>query len=132
MDRSIREIDGCNSVIEGIGRARVEPSFLPDVIDRMIAVPDEASLAAMRVISQLTGRSCGGSTGTNIWAVAEIVSDMIKNNQTGSIVTLICDSGERYRSTYLDDNWLMKKNLDIAPYVRAIEALFLQGKPLTK
>ncbi|UXN02644.1 PLP-dependent cysteine synthase family protein [Bartonella sp. HY406] len=132
MDRTIREIDGCNSVIEGIGRARVEPSFLPDVIDRMFAVPDEASLAAMRVISKLIGRSCGGSTGTNLWAVGKIVSDMIKNNQTGSIVTLICDSGERYRSTYLDDNWLAKKNLDIAPYVAALEALFINGRAFTK
>ena len=31
---------GMSSRIEGIGRPRVEPSFLPDVVDRMISVPD--------------------------------------------------------------------------------------------
>ena len=129
-DRSIKEIDRCQSVIEGIGRARVEPSFLPEVIDRMIAVPDEASLAAMRVISRLIGKSCGGSTGTNIYAAAALISDMIRNHQQGSIVTLICDSGERYRSTYLDDDWLHQKGFDIAPDVARLERLFYKGEPI--
>lgn len=130
-DRSILEIGSCRSVIEGIGRARVEPSFLPDVVDRMIAVPDRASLAAMRVISRLIGRSCGGSTGTNIWAVAHVVSDMIRDNKSGSVVTLICDSGERYRSTYLNDQWLKDKGFDIAEDVKKLEDLFMKGKPLS-
>ena len=128
-DRSIKEIESCRSVIEGIGRARVEPSFMPDVIDRMISVPDQASLAAMRVISRLIGRSCGGSTGTNVFAAAELISDMIKNHQRGSLVTLICDSGERYRSTYLDDQWLAKKGFDISGDMKRLEQLFIEGKP---
>ena len=47
------------SRIEGIGRPRVEPSFVPDVVDRMICVPDAASLAAMRATS--SGSPAGGS-----------------------------------------------------------------------
>ena len=43
-DRSLR-IE-TSSRIEGIGRPRVEPSFLPDVVDRMVMVPDAASVAA--------------------------------------------------------------------------------------
>ncbi len=39
---------GRPSRIEGIGRQRVEPSFLPDIVDRMIQVPDGASIATMR------------------------------------------------------------------------------------
>ena len=39
---------GSGSAIEGIGRPRVEPSFVPAVVDRMISVPDAASVAAMR------------------------------------------------------------------------------------
>lgn len=129
-DRSIKEIDCCQSVIEGIGRARVEPSFLPDVIDRMISVPDHASLAAMWVVSRLIGRSCGGSTGTNVYAAAELISDMIRNNRRGSLVTLICDSGERYRSTYLNDNWLKEKGFDIKGEMERLENLFCRGQPL--
>lgn len=128
-DPSIRELPACCSVIEGIGRARVEPSFLPGVIDRMIAVPDSASLAAMHVLSEMIGRSCGGSTGTNMWAVAQLISAMIKSGETGSIVTLICDSGERYRSTYYNEAWLKEKGLDIAPYIAPLKNLFLKGEP---
>jgi len=95
----------------------------------MISVPDQASLAAMRVISRLIGRSCGGSTGTNVFAAAELISDMIKNHQRGSLVTLICDSGERYRSTYLDDQWLAKKGFDISGDMKRLEQLFIEGKP---
>jgi len=37
-----------SSRIEGIGRTRVEPSFLRGVVDRMVSVPDAALIAAAR------------------------------------------------------------------------------------
>ena len=49
------------------GASGVEPSFLPDIVDRMIQVPDAASIATMRLVRERTGRSVGGSTGTNVW-----------------------------------------------------------------
>ena len=54
------------AAIEGIGRPRVEPSFIPGVIDRMIAVEDADSIGAMRALSDRLGRRVGGSTGTNL------------------------------------------------------------------
>ena len=45
----------CGSRIEGIGRPRVEPSFVPTVVDRMLLVPDAASVAAMRFLTERTG-----------------------------------------------------------------------------
>ena len=69
-DRGVTTVEGPSSCIEGIGRPRVEPSFMPALVDRMIAVPDEASLAAMRVLGERLGRRCGGSTGTNLWGCA--------------------------------------------------------------
>ena len=65
---------GRASRIEGIGRQVVEPSFLPDVVDRMIQVPDAASIAAMRLVSERTGRSVGGSTGTNVWGAFVLIA----------------------------------------------------------
>ena len=41
------------SRIEGIGRPRVEPSFVGQVIDRMIKVPDAASVATIRYVEGL-------------------------------------------------------------------------------
>lgn len=94
------------SRIEGIGRPRVEPSFLPSVVDHMIRVPDAGSLAAMRVLSQLLNRKVGGSTGTNFWGVLQLAGEMQKRAEKGAIVTLICDSGERYLNTYYNEQWL--------------------------
>src|SRR5579875_1332041 len=46
---------GAGSRIEGIGRPRVEPSFQPGVVDRMLCVPDAASIAAVQVLRERTG-----------------------------------------------------------------------------
>ncbi|MBC2653044.1 PLP-dependent cysteine synthase family protein [Novosphingobium aerophilum] len=99
-------------MIEGIGRPRVEPSFIPGVIDRMIAVADADSVGAMRALSEVIGRRVGGSTGTNIMACAQIVREMAARGESGSVVTLLCDGGDRYASTYYNDAWLAAKGLE--------------------
>ncbi|MFF5249997.1 PLP-dependent cysteine synthase family protein [Streptosporangium sp. NPDC000095] len=104
------------SRIEGIGRMRVEPSFVGGVVDDMIRVPDAASIAAVRWVSGVLGRTVGGSTGTNIWASLKVVERMRDAGQTGSIVTLLCDGGERYAHTYYNDAWLLDQGLDLEPY----------------
>jgi len=126
-DRSICTVSGASSLIEGIGRPRCEPSFVPELIDRAYAVSDSVSIAAARVLSRRIGRSCGGSTGTNMWAVAQLVREMVDSGEGGSIVTLLCDSGERYRSTILDDSWLLSHGLDIGPEEDAVERFFDTG-----
>jgi cysteine synthase A len=126
-DRTVCTVEGAPSLIEGIGRGRCEPSFLPELIDRAEAVPDAGSLAAARVLSERLGRSCGGSTGTNLWAAARIIAGMAAAGETGSVVTLLCDSGERYRSTHLDPRWLDERGLVLGPYRAAMEAFFDRG-----
>jgi cysteine synthase A len=126
-DREVCTVSGPPSVIEGIGRPRCEPSFVPELIDRACAVPDAASIAAARVLSRRIGRSCGGSTGTNLWAVAQIVGEMVKNGERGSVVTLLCDSGERYRSTHFDDAWLECRGICIKAAEEAMERFFETG-----
>ncbi len=112
---------GSGSRIEGIGRPRVEPSFLPKVVDCMISVPDGASIAAARWCSSVTGRLVGGSTGTEMWGALRLVAGMRSRGETGSVVTLLCDGGERYARTYYDDTWLADQGIDIAPYTATLE-----------
>jgi len=109
------------SRIEGIGRMRVEPSFVGGVIDDMVRVPDAASIAAMRWVSQILGRPVGGSTCTNVWASLGIIGQMRAAGESGSVVTLLCDGGERYLRTYFDDAWLQAKGLDIAAHAAALQ-----------
>ncbi|WP_211091480.1 PLP-dependent cysteine synthase family protein [Pseudothauera rhizosphaerae] len=120
-DRSLRGEHG--SRIEGIGRPRVEPSFLAEVVDGMIKVPDAASIAALRWLERLTGRRAGGSTGTNLWGALQIAGQMQARGERGSIVTVLCDGGERYPDTYWNDEWVARHIGDMAPYLRRIEPL---------
>jgi cysteine synthase A len=117
------DLHGRGSHIEGIGRPRVEPSFVPTVVDRMIRVPDAASFAAMRVLSDVLARRVGGSTGTGFYGALQLVAEMREAGERGSLVTLICDSGDRYSGTYYDDGWLAAQGYDIEPYVAEIRAL---------
>ncbi|WP_018603525.1 PLP-dependent cysteine synthase family protein [Mycobacterium sp. 155] len=105
-------VTGASSRIEGIGRPRVEPSFLPDVVDRMISVPDAASVAASRHVSAVLGRRVGPSTGTNLWGAFGLLAEMVKHGKSGSVVTLLADSGDRYADTYFNDDWVSAHGLD--------------------
>ena len=49
---------------------------MPEVVDRMIQVPDAASIAAMRLLSRHTGYRAGGSTGTNLCGAFRIIAEM--------------------------------------------------------
>lgn len=118
---------GRGSRIEGIGRPRVEQSFVPNVVDAMLKVPDAASIAAMRVLSRLLSRRVGGSTGTNFIGVLWAAGGMRARGEEGSLVSLICDGGERYADTYFNDGWLAEQGLDIAPYVALIEGVLQSG-----
>ncbi|KPM16931.1 PLP-dependent cysteine synthase family protein [Citromicrobium bathyomarinum] len=124
-DRAVETLDGrCECRIEGIGRARVEPSFEPGVIDRMIAVQDADSIGAMFALSKTLGRKVGGSTGTNLFACLQLIEEMASAGQTGSIVTLLCDDGARYASTYYSEEWLAEWGGNWRPaYERMLEIL---------
>jgi cysteine synthase A len=120
-------VTAVGSRVEGIGRPRVEPSFIPSVVDRMEPVADAASLAAMRWCSAVLGRSVGGSTGTAVWGALRLVAEMRAAGRTGSVVTLLCDGGERYAHTYYSDAWVAEAGLDLAPYAAAIGAFVQTG-----
>ncbi len=110
------------SRIEGIGRPRVEASFIPSVIDRMMKIPDAASIAAIHWLERQIHRKCGGSTGTNLVGALSIAEEMIASGQTGSIVTLICDPGGLYLDTYYEQGWIAEEGLDLAPHLERFEA----------
>lgn len=116
------------SRIEGIGRPRVEASFLPEVIDAMVKVPDVWSVAAMHELSVRLGRSVGPSTGTNLIAALACMNQMHKSGENGSVVTLLCDSGQRYRHTYYSEDWLRRAGLACASEQVAVAASLDSGR----
>ncbi|NRB68877.1 MAG: PLP-dependent cysteine synthase family protein [Vibrio sp.] len=118
----------CGSKIEGIGRPRVEPSFIPGVIDEMRTIPDAASVATAHWLEKILGRKVGASTGTNLYGVLQIASEMKARGETGSIVTLLCDSGERYLDTYYNSEWVKQNIGDLQPYLAKLEAFKATGQ----
>ena len=122
-DRDPAATTDCGSRIEGIGRMRVEPSFQAGVVDRMISLPDAASVAMTRAVEPLLGRRVGPSTGTNLWATMQIAHELAGRGETGSIVSLICDSGERYGQTYARDEWLAGHGIEVAAHLDAARRL---------
>jgi len=116
--------------IEGIGRPRVEPSFLRSAIDRMLFVPDNYSVAAMRLLEPILGKKVGPSTGTNFYAMLLLSSEMIAEKRSGSIAGILCDSGERYLNTYYDDAWLKENNFDIIEATAQIKQYLKTGEKL--
>ncbi|MGL6205948.1 MAG: PLP-dependent cysteine synthase family protein, partial [Giesbergeria sp.] len=111
------------SRIEGIGRPRVEPSFIRTLVDRMVEVPDVESVAAMRALSQLLGRRVGPSTGTNFVAMLTLAHEMRARGEQGSILSLLCDAGERYLPTYCDAGWVERSFGDCTAAQQKIDAL---------
>lgn len=120
-DTSLRAQVG--SKIEGIGRPRVEPSFIADVVDEMLRVPDAASVAAAHWLESQLGRKVGASTGTNIWGALQLAARMREEGRSGAIVTLLCDSGERYLDTYYNPQWVAANFGDIEPWQAQIALL---------
>jgi len=116
------------SRIEGIGRPRVEPSFVGQVIDRMVRVGDACSVAAMRAIGPVLGRRVGPSTGTNLWAAFGLAAELAAEGRDGSIVTLLCDGGERYAHNYFDDEWVAAKGWSLEEPTARVELFLATGR----
>jgi cysteine synthase A len=111
------------SRIEGIGRPKVEASFQGDVIDDMIQVPDAASVATMHWLNNTMGIKAGPSTGTNLWGALAVAQSMVEKGEQGSIVTLMCDSGERYLDTYYNREWIDREIGNTCDYEEILNAL---------
>ncbi|MFB6715351.1 MULTISPECIES: PLP-dependent cysteine synthase family protein [unclassified Streptomyces] len=119
---------GMPSRIPGIGRPRIEPGFLPTVIDLMIPVPDAASIAALRWLRTAAGIEAGPATGTNFWGTCHLVARMREAGTQGSIVTIIGDTADSYQNTHLNTVWVRAQGLDPTPYEAEIERFARTGK----
>ncbi|MEY4099026.1 MAG: hypothetical protein RL300_197, partial [Pseudomonadota bacterium] len=115
-------LTGPGSLIEGIGRPRVEASFIRSVVDRMISVRNVDSVAAMQLLSELLGRKVGPSTGTNLVGMLALACEMQSRGEQGAILSLLCDAGERYLSSYFDATWVTQHIGDCAPARASLQA----------
>ncbi len=115
------------SRIEGIGRPRVEPSFIRGVVDHMEVVSNRESVTAMALLGDVLGRKVGPSTGTNMVAMLRLADGMRQRGETGSLLSLLCDAGERYLPTYYHREWVSTHFGDCDATQQALQTL-LHGR----
>ena len=89
----------------------------------MIQVPDAASVATMHWLNNTMGIKAGPSTGTNLWGALVVAQSMLEKGEQGSIVTLMCDSGERYLDTYYNREWIDREIGFTCDYEEILNAL---------
>ncbi len=86
-------------MIQGIGAGFVPEVLNRDVIDEIVTVRNEDALRTARELARQEGMLAGISSGANVWAALQVARRPESRGRT--IVTVICDSGERYLSTVL-------------------------------
>ena len=90
-------------LVEGIGEDFWPETYHPEVVDRVIAVSDQASFDMARLVSHREGLLIGGSGGTAVCAAAEVARDCDPDDV---VVVLLPDSGRSYLSKVFNDDWM--------------------------
>jgi cysteine synthase len=88
--------------IQGIGAGFVPQVLRVELIDEIIQVSNEDALETTRRLASQEGILSGISGGANLWAAVQLSHR--PENKGKTIVTFICDTGERYISTELFDH----------------------------
>ena len=85
--------------IQGIGANFVPKNLDLAIIDRVLTITDEAAIKTAKQLATEEGILCGISSGANVRCALDLAK--LKENKDKTIVTIICDYGERYLSTKL-------------------------------
>jgi cystathionine beta-synthase len=110
--------------VEGIGGDKIPTSLHFDMIDEWIFVTDADSFQMARRVTREEGIFVGGSTGLNVWSALEVARRV--DDPGAMVVTILCDTGERYLSKVYDDAW-MRENQMLAEERVTAETL-LEGR----
>ena len=103
-----------SSITEGIGQGRVTANLDGAPIDDAYQVSDEEALPLIFDLLQHEGLCMGGSTGINVAGAIRMAKDMGPGH---TIVTVLCDYGNRYQSKLFNPAFLREKGLPTPPWL---------------
>ncbi|MCB9957504.1 MAG: cysteine synthase A [Rhodospirillaceae bacterium] len=101
-----------SSVTEGIGQGRITANLADAPIDDAQRVSDEEALSTLFGLLQDEGLLLGGSSGINVAGAVRLANAMGPGH---TIVTILCDGGQRYLSKLFNPDFLRSKNLPVPP-----------------
>jgi cystathionine beta-synthase len=99
--------------VEGIGGDKIPSTVWFDSIDEFRQVSDRTSLMMARRLAREEGILSGGSTGLNVALALDIAREL--DDPKALIVTILCDTGERYLSKVFNDEWMQENQMLEAP-----------------
>ena len=102
------------SISEGIGQGRITANLDGITVDRAYQIADEDALPIIYDLMQHEGLFLGGSSAINIAGAVAMAKDMGPGHR---IVTILCDSGQRYQSKVWNPTFLREKNLPIPSWL---------------
>ena len=101
--------EGAPYKVEGIGQDKIPGTLDLDVVDEWRSVDDRTSFAMARRLTREEGLFVGGSSGLITHVALEIAREV--NDPEACVVTMLCDTGERYLSKLYNDEWLREHQL---------------------
>ena len=101
--------EGAPYKVEGIGGDKLPSSLHFDVVDDWLTVSDAEAFRMARRLTREEGLFCGGSTGLNVHAALEVARRL--DDPNAMVVTILCDTGERYLSKVYDDAWMRENQM---------------------
>ncbi len=117
--------EGTPYKVEGIGQDKIPGTLDLSLIDEFQTVSDRDAFAMARRLTREEGLFVGGSSGL-IAHVALSVARRI-NDPEACVVTLLCDTGERYLSKVYNDEWMRENQMLDAAKVTLGQLLGAKG-----
>lgn len=105
--------DGAPYKVEGIGGDKAPTTVWWDLIDEFRQVSDRDAMAMARRLAREEGILVGASAGVNVHLALELARSL--DDPDACVVTILCDTGERYLSKVFNDEWLQENQLLDAP-----------------
>jgi cysteine synthase len=103
-----------DSITEGIGLGRVTPVIATAQVDDAFLVSDEEAVTVIYELLQHEGLCLGGSSGINIAGAIKLAKKLGPGH---TIVTILCDSGNRYQSKLFNPEFMRSKNLPVPEWL---------------
>jgi cystathionine beta-synthase len=107
--------------VEGIGGDKIPTTIWFDVVDEFRQLGDAESFAMARRMAREEGILVGGSAGLNVALALQVAREV--DDPEACVVTVLCDTGERYLSKLFNDEWMRENQLLESPRVTVADLL---------